>query len=341
MKGPELFGTIVMFVAIGLFSIGILMQECQADEDDEEPFEKKLEDITKAIRDFHSAWRDRNMKLMDEIWSHEDDARIVFYTIAVTENNFDYRSWTLVRPFISTIFPFGDPAPRLRGSSTTLDGEEASTTFDSNILEPHSDQGFALLRKEDGNWKIYLYDFTCLLASQTGDDSGFFVEIAFEAENGKGAAGFIFDDPDASEGRYILNMGRTSFVFNIPEEGEYTVWGRTHAPNSDANSFSVTIDNLSSRWDVGCSPAWTWNQMNFAGNMGPKILKLEDGTHTFSLRRFEDGTKLDAIYITDNLSLRADQIQQRFELTMGYTEKSKTVGMMGILTTTWAAIKFY
>ena len=335
MKRSELFGTIVMFMTIGLLSTGILMQECQAGEDDEQ--------VEGIIEDFHSAWRNRNMNLMEKIWSHEDDARAVTYTDLVSENNFDYRSWALVKTLIQAGFWMGiGPAAKLGKVSVEIDGEEASAIFESNILEPHSDQGFALLRKEDGDWKIYLYDFTGLLVSQTGDDSGDFVEVAFEAEDGKGAKGFIFDDPDASEGRYILNMGQISFEFNIPKGGEYIIWGRTHAPNSHDNSFNVTIDNVANEWDVGCCPAWTWNQMNFKRNMGPKILELKDGTHTFSLRMREEGTKLDAIYITNKLSLRADQIQQRFELTMGYMEEldmKASLETQGNIITTWGRLK--
>lgn len=335
MKKLKLFGAIIVFMAIGLLGINVIMQECQAGEGDEEQ-------IKKVIEDFHMAWRNRDMNSIDKIWSHEDDVRVVFYTVIVPENNFDYRSWTLVRSFINVIFPAGDPAAKLGEISVKLDRKEASAIFQSSILKPHSDEGFVLLRKEDDNWKIYLYDFTGLLDSQTGDDSGNFVEIAFEAEDGKGVEGFILNDADASNGKYILNMGQTSFEFSIPEEGEYTFWGRTHAPNSDDNSFNVTIDDLANRWDVGCSPAWTWNQMNFSGNMGAKILKLGGGAHTFSLRMFEDGTKLDAIYITNKLSLMATQLQQRFELTMGYIEKPekpKSVITNNSIIATWGVIK--
>ena len=335
MKRLESFGTIIMFMTISLLSIGILVQECQADEDDEEQIEE-------IIDNFHLAWRNRDMNLMDEIWSYEDDVRVVFYTEAVPENNFDYRSWAFVRPFIHWAFSMSDRAARLDDISIELGEGYASAKFSSSILEPYSKEGFALLRKENDNWKIYLYDFTGLLAIQNGDDSGNFVEIAFEAEDGKGAAAFIFDDPDASQGKYILNMGQTSFEFSVPEEGEYTVWGRTHAPNSDDNSFSVTIDNLSDRWDVGCSPTWTWNQMNFSANMGPKILKLEDGAHALSLQMREDGTRIDAIYITNKLSLRADQIQRRFELTMGYIEEPDVISSLDTqksMIATWGRLK--
>jgi hypothetical protein len=153
---------------------------------------------------------------------------------------------------------------------------------------------------------------------------------------------FVNGSPDASGGKYIINMDRTSFEFNLPEEGEYAFWGRTHAPSSDDNSFHVTIDNISNEWDVGISSSWVWNQMNFRLNMGPKILKLEDGTHIFSLRMREDGTKLDAIYITNNLSLRVDQIQRRFELAMGYVEEPEVKASLepqGNMIATWGRIK--
>lgn len=80
--------------------------------------------------------------------------------------------------------------------------------------------------------------------------------------------------------------------------------------------------------------------------MGPRILELSKGMHTLTLRKRESDTRLDALYITDNLSLRTDQIQRRFEITMGYIKapeplesEPSAVEAKGKAITTWAEIK--
>ena len=326
---------IVFPVVIALLCGGIAIQECMAAEGDEE-------EIEKVIEDFRLAWNNKNMAKMGEVWSHEDDVRFIIYTTLVPENNHHAHGWSLASQLINSCFWFGSGAASFHNLEIDIGERGAAVVLDSNIGEPHSDANYVFLREEDDCWKICLWDVTCIEANKTGDEAGEYVEIAFEAEDGIGAAGSVNGGPDASGGRYILNMGRTSFEFSLPEEGEYTFWGRTHAPSSDDNSFHVTIDNISNEWDVGISSSWAWNQMNFRLNMGPKILKLEDGVHIFSLQMREDGTKLDAIYITNNLSLRADQIQRRFELTMGYVEEPEMKASLepqGNMITTWGRIK--
>jgi len=144
-------------------------------------------------------------------------------------------------------------------------------------------------------------------------------------EAGNGAAEFVVEDQDASEGNYIVNMAPVSFEFNIPEAGEYTVWGRTTSPTGDQNSFDVKMDGDlgTGKWDVGYSRSWAWKQATQSHHPGPRIFTLDVGQHTLVISKIESGTKLDAIYITNNLSLWEHQIQQRFEMTMSGIEESQ------------------
>jgi hypothetical protein len=320
---------IVIFIS--LLCVLALVQTCLAGQDED--------DIKKTIENFHLAWRDKDMITMDEIWSHEDDVRFITYTEIVSENNFDAHGWSLVSQLIGAGMVISGGDGEFSDINVKLDKRGAVATFNSNIAEPYSNKGFALLRKENNNWKIYLWDATGLLADKTGNETGDYVELAFEAEDGKGANNFVSQDPDASGGKYIVDIDLISFEFSLPIEGKYTIWCRTFAPDSDHNSFSVIVDNKVDRWDVGTSPSWVWNQINRSLNMGPDIFTLSNGKHTLNLNRQESGSKLDAIYITNNLDLWAEQIPQRFGITIGYIENPSTVEAKEKAITTWAKIK--
>jgi len=318
-------------ILIGLLCVFTFAQACLAGQDED--------DIKKVIENYHLAWRDKDMITMDEIWSHEDDVRFIAYTEIVWENNFDAHGWNLVSQLIGAgVTMAGGPA-EFGDINVKLDKKGAAATFNSSIFEPYSNKGFALLRKENSNWKIYLWDATGLLADKTGNETGDYVEIAFEAEAGNGAKVFVDQNPDASKGEYIINMYQVSFEFSVPVEGKYTIWGRTLVTNSDQNSFMVTMDGITDRWDVGASLGWVWNQVNQELNMGPYNFSLNSGKHILKFSILESGTKLDAIYITNNLDLWAEQIPRRFGITMGYIENPSTVEAKEKAITTWAKIK--
>ena len=331
----KLVRCMVFTAVIALLCGGVVIQECMAAEGDEA-------EIEKAIEDFRLAWSSKNIGKVDEVWSHEDDVRFIIYATNISENNHDAHGWFLVRQLINNCFRMGAGSASFRNLSIEMGERGAAVILDSNIGEPHSDRNFALLRKEDDSWKIYLWDTTGLEAAKTGDETGEYVEIVFEAEDGKGANDFISRDPDASGGEYIINMGTTLFEFAVPVADEYTIWGRTHAYDNDHNSLRMSVGSINGIWDVGVSSSWVWNQMNIKLNVGPMIFELGEGTNALSVNMGANGTKLDAIYITNNLSLWAEQIQRRFELTMGYIEEPDTVSALepqGNMITTWGRIK--
>jgi hypothetical protein len=170
----KLVRCIVFTAVIALLCGGVVIQECMAAEGDED-------EIKKVIEDFRLAWNNKSMKEMSEVWSHEDDVRFIIYTTLVPENNHHAHSWSLVSQLINSCFWFGSGAVFFHNLEIEIGERGAAVLLDSNIGEPHSDMNFAFLRKEDECWKICLWDVTCIEATKIGNETGEYVEIAFEA----------------------------------------------------------------------------------------------------------------------------------------------------------------
>jgi hypothetical protein len=96
--------------------------------------------------------------------------------------------------------------------------------------------------------------------------------------------------------------GEALYSFTVPVAGIYTVWGRILVSGGD--SFYVRMDNsppllwTTTRHGKG---TWVWDQIH-KGTAAPARFTLTAGTHTFRLKQREDGTKLDHLLITNDLS---------------------------------------
>jgi hypothetical protein len=74
------------------------------------------------------------------------------------------------------------------------------------------------------------------------------------------------------------------------------LWARTIAPNGGSDSFYVTSSgNLIREWTVPLSTAWQWNKLAEVF-VGAGALNIE-------FRQREDGTQLDKVILTNDLSL--------------------------------------
>ena len=81
--------------------------------------------------------------------------------------------------------------------------------------------------------------------------------------------------------------------------------GQGPAPNGDDDSFYVSMDGgADSLWDTTISSSWVWNRVSHRNGSDPVVYNLSAGNHTLVIKQREDGTKLDEIIITDDLSLR-------------------------------------
>ena len=193
--------------------------------------------------------------------------------------------------------------------SKTLSGLTASTLYHFRVKS----------RDAAGNLAVSA-DLTFTTSSTTP------VVLYLEAESGTETSPMVTgNDSLASAGSYIYvpngsgySTGRAVIPFSVPEAGSYAIWGRTIAPNTNDNSFFISVDTevkddvvdatdqISTIWDVAISTIWTWNRVNMRtspeGAVADRLFNLSAGPHTLYVSGREDGTELDRVLITNNLS---------------------------------------
>ncbi|MFC1717170.1 RNA polymerase sigma factor [Candidatus Poribacteria bacterium] len=311
------------------------------------------EAVRRLFDDFAAAYAASDLELMGKLWSREKDVRVIG-TYAPGQNNewvfqgqnLDVRGWDAIEHGYGLDFNIGHITAIFRNVDMQVQGNKASATFDAVRNGVSFEDGMVFFRKEDDEWRIHMLDYDGMEITRSGDEGSSYVELAFEAEDGKGVGGFLRTDGDASEGKYVAAEGRPLLEFDVPEAGEYTIWWRTYAPDWKLTYYDAEVDDTEFRgWSAICTK-WTWSQLNEEGIKGQKLFKLGKGKHSIALSSPIvagpavpiGGCKLDAVYITNNLSLRADQIQRRFDIAMGYV-KPQAVEARGKAITTWASIK--
>ena len=144
----------------------------------------------------------------------------------------------------------------------------------------------------------------------------------WDAENGAVKPDMVVgDDPTASGGKFAWTPGRiggrgsgtgsVSWQLDVQDAGTYRLWGRVFAPTPDDDSFFVSayVGEFASKkrsrgptvfekteWHVGGSAAqWKWIQF-------PTDLALPAGSVVLTLHAREDGTKVDRLFLTADLS---------------------------------------
>jgi len=139
------------------------------------------------------------------------------------------------------------------------------------------------------------------------------ITITIEAESVIPTAPMVIrTGPIASGGQYVEvpngggnnqndatfgGPGEVSFSINIPQAGTYALWARTIAPGGGSDSFYVTRNNstvLIKEWSVPLSTTWQWNKV--------ANISYTAGAHTLQFRQREDGTQLDQVILTNDLS---------------------------------------
>lgn len=195
------------------------------------------------------------------------------------------------------------------------------------------------------------------------------VEIALEAElaNTLQAPMVIADDELASDGKYVWmegppatgggDQGWAEFIINIPEAGEYALWGHVFAWDGNSDSFWVTwqpsdpdenaqvTKNFEYRWSISTKNAWHWDRINHWLNEGTFDREWEfdkAGETVLRIAVREDATKLDAIFVTSNENaVNAAQANVRLP-----TDKDREIQAGGLaveakgkMTTTWGSLK--
>ncbi len=131
--------------------------------------------------------------------------------------------------------------------------------------------------------------------------------IGFQAEDGK------VDAPFVSANGYIMQnsltdlttAGRASYVFNLPEPGDYIVNAVVNAPDDSANSLFVNMDaepaDSTMIWDIPVTSGFESRAVAWRGSgavQSPKVFSLGAGSHTLIVRGREAGVQLDRFELT-------------------------------------------
>jgi parallel beta-helix repeat protein len=125
-------------------------------------------------------------------------------------------------------------------------------------------------------------------------------------------------DPSASNNTYIWipegegfnGTGYAKYTIIIPTNGEYKIYGRIIAETNGDNSFFVQVDDNAERlWTMTVANNWIWDEVNHWGNgtesnpeIDPVVYNLSAGEHILIIKHREDGTKLDKLLITNNMT---------------------------------------
>lgn len=125
-------------------------------------------------------------------------------------------------------------------------------------------------------------------------------------------------DTTASGGRYLdvtpgnnstnsaPTNGRATYTFNVTTAGTFRIWGRTIAPSDSDDSFWVQVDGGTwQRWNfIARTSTWTWDEVHHENNGAITALtfSLPVGTHSVTIAYREDGTRLDRVLVTNDLS---------------------------------------
>lgn len=195
------------------------------------------------------------------------------------------------------------------------------------------------------------------------------VEIALEAELASEIVEpmIISDDKLASDGKFIWmegapvagggGAGHADFIINIPEAGDYALWGHVIAWDGNSDSFWVTwqpadpnedaqqTQNTEFRWGVGQGAAWHWDRINHWLDGGTFDREWEFAKAGETLLRIavrEDATMIDAIFVTTNVKATAPD-QANVRLPTAQDRKIQVEGLAvdakGKAATTWGSLK--
>ncbi len=152
------------------------------------------------------------------------------------------------------------------------------------------------------------------------------VSIWIEAEDGDLQLPMeIGDDENAGAGGYIWapsgignftspsdSAGYAEYHFEVPETGDYVIWGSQISNDIASDSFFVSVDGQDEMvWHTrrGGQDIWTWNVVSLRNfddprdTVSPEQFRLMAGPHALKIKQREDGTKLDRILITNQVDL--------------------------------------
>ena len=120
---------------------------------------------------------------------------------------------------------------------------------------------------------------------------------------GSAAAQCFVRTPAEATGR-----GETSWTFELPQAGEYSLWGRARATGEElgkADSFVVQVDDGKPiDWHMPSVANWAWGKVASGVPQQPLNFVLGAGAHTLRLMTRETGAQLERLVVTSNLEAK-------------------------------------
>ena len=210
-------------------------------------------------------------------------------------------------------------------------------------------------------YKTFVFGLVFIAGVLLTSGIGYGFDWAIEAEMADviEAPMIVADDADASGGQYVWmegppatgggGEGWVEYSLNLPA-GIYALWGKVIAEDGNSDSFWVTwqpadpdenaqeTENTEFRWGVGQGAEWHWDRINhwLDGGTFEREWEQPGGDTTLRIAVREDATKLDVIFITDNLSEDEAEVSPR---DPGPEDSLTPVEPQDKLATTWGKLK--
>lgn len=128
--------------------------------------------------------------------------------------------------------------------------------------------------------------------AEDGERSG---SMRISVNNAASRCEFVFD-PESMSGSAV------TYLADVPDAGDYTLWARVMGTGTAYNSFLVSIDGGAPfHYEIRQSGGqWTWGwDVVHANNIPVLVLTLGAGTHTIRFTSREEQSRLDAVLLVN------------------------------------------
>ncbi|HOK04138.1 MAG TPA: hypothetical protein PLN24_02670 [Victivallales bacterium] len=150
-----------------------------------------------------------------------------------------------------------------------------------------------------------------------------FIEPSFEVDYDEGCSGGKFlSHPEDTGSAWAKNkeddmdvpcgVGRADYTIEIPSDGDWFFWGRVKWETGCSDCFDVFIDDQKPERRSDVFVGHKFNDEMFGKDntldtwhwISSQVFKLKEGQHVLSLRNHDDGSHIDRILLTNDLSFR-------------------------------------
>ena len=114
----------------------------------------------------------------------------------------------------------------------------------------------------------------------------------------EGASGAYLEIPEGAGNPPKVTAGKAVFSFEVPEDGQFTLWCRVWWEGECSNSFTVTVDDQPGFLfgENATYKVWHWVKYPVSRTTAP--VRLTKGRHTLTFHNREDGVRLDQVLLS-------------------------------------------